>query len=167
MKIRALSSFFHPQEGARAEGRDTQRCCIPMHPHRRVTQTRLLRLAHAVKYPRQMSPCRRQQLRREAQPPCALLHRVQALGSENLNRLKLVLVSAGCSPQGLCAKTIVPSIAADGSPPRRQVPEQRLVQGAVCVCGVRSCEHNVLAETAGPTATWEPVRLETRTRSLT
>jgi hypothetical protein len=60
-----------------------------------------------------------------------------------------------------------PSIAADGSPPRRQVPEQRLVQGAVCVCGVRSCEHNVLAETAGPTATWEPVRLETRTLSLT
>ena len=43
-----------------------------------------------------MSPCRRQQLRREALPPCALLHRVQALGSENLNRLKLVLVSAGC-----------------------------------------------------------------------
>ena len=68
---------------------------------------------------------------------------------------------------GLCAKTIVPNIAADGSPPRRQVPEQRLVQGAVCVCGVRSCEHNVLAETAGPTATWEPVRLETRTLSLT
>ena len=66
-----------------------------------------------------------------------------------------------------CAKTIVPRIAADGSPPRRQVPEQRLVQGAVCVCGVHSCEHNVLAETAGPTATWEPVRLETRTRSLT
>ena len=69
--------------------------------------------------------------------------------------------------EGLCAKTKVPNIAADGSPPRRQVPEQRLVQGAVCVCGVRSCEHNVLAETAGPTATWEPVRLETRTRSLT
>ena len=95
MKIRALSSFFHPQEGARAEGRDTQRCCIPMHPHRRATQTRLLRLAHAVKCRRQRSPCRRQQLRREAQPPCALLHRVQALGSENLNRLNLVLVSAG------------------------------------------------------------------------
>ena len=74
---RAPSSFFHPQEGARAEPRDTQRCCIPMHPHRRATQTRLLRLAHAVKCRRQMSPCRRQQLRREVQPPCALLHRVQ------------------------------------------------------------------------------------------
>ena len=84
---RAPSSFFHPQEGARAEGRYTKRRCIPMHSHRRATQTRLLRLAHAVKYPRQMSPCRRQQLRHEAQPPCALLHRVQALGSENLNRL--------------------------------------------------------------------------------
>ena len=66
-----------------------------MDSHRRATQTRLLRLAHAVKCRRQRSPCRRQQLRREAQPPCALLHRVQALGSENLNRLKLVLVSAG------------------------------------------------------------------------
>ena len=77
VKIRALSSFFHPQEGTRAEPRDTQRCCIPMHPHRRATQTRLLRLAHAVKCRRQRSPCRRQQLRREAQPPCALLHRVQ------------------------------------------------------------------------------------------
>ena len=59
-----------------------------MHSHRRATQTRLLRLAHAVKCRRQRSPCRRQQLRREAQPPCALLHRAQALGSENLNRLK-------------------------------------------------------------------------------
>ena len=67
-----------------------------MDPHRRATQTRLLRLAHAVKCRRQRSPCRRQQLRREALPPCALLHRVQALGSENLNRLNLVLVSAGC-----------------------------------------------------------------------
>ena len=95
MKIRALSSFFHPQEGARAEGRDTKRCCILMHSHGRATQTRLLRLAHAFKCRRQMSPCRRQQLRREAQPPCALLHRVQALGRENLNRLNLVLVSAG------------------------------------------------------------------------
>ena len=95
MKIRALSSFFHPQEGARAEGRDTKRCWILMDSHRRATQTRLLRLAHAVKCRRQRSPCRRQQLRLEALPPCALLHRVQALGSENLNRLKLVLVSAG------------------------------------------------------------------------
>ena len=95
MKIRALSSFFHPQEGARAEGRDTKRCWILMDSHRRATQTRLLRLAHAVKCRRQRSPCRRQQLRREALPPCALLHRVQALGSENLNRLNLVLVSAG------------------------------------------------------------------------
>ena len=95
MKIRALSSFSHPQEDARAEDRDTQRWWIPMDPHRRATQTRLLRLAHAVKCRRQMSPCRRQQLRREAQPPCALLHRVQALGRENLNRLNLVLVSAG------------------------------------------------------------------------
>ena len=59
-----------------------------MDPHRRATQTRLLRLAHAVKCRRQRSPCRRQQLRREALPPCALLHRVQALGSESLNRLK-------------------------------------------------------------------------------
>ena len=74
---RAPSSFFHPQEGARAEGRYTKRCCILMHSHRRATQTRLLRLAHAVKCRRQRSPCRRQQLRREAQPPCALLHRVQ------------------------------------------------------------------------------------------
>ena len=98
MKIRALSSFFHPQEGARAEGRDTKRCCILMHSHRRATQTRLLRLAHAIKCRRQRSPCRRQQLRLEALHPCALLHRVQALGSENLNRLNLVLVSAGCSP---------------------------------------------------------------------
>ena len=96
MKIRALSSFSHPQEDARAEGRDTKRWWIPMDSHRRATQTRLLRLAHAVKCRRQRSPCRRQQLRREALPPCALLHRVQALGSENLNRLKLVLVSAGC-----------------------------------------------------------------------
>ena len=93
MKIRALSSFSHPQEGARAEGRYTKRRWIPMDSHRRATQTRLLRLAHAVKCRRQMSPCRRQQLRREAQPPCALLHRVQALGSENLNRLNLNLVS--------------------------------------------------------------------------
>ena len=46
-----------------------------------VPQTRLLRLAREVKCRRQMSPCRRQQLRREALPPCALLHRVQA-GSE-------------------------------------------------------------------------------------
>ena len=95
MKIRALSSFSHPQEGARAEGRYTKRRWIPMDSHRRATQTRLLRLAHAVKCRRQRSPCRRQQLRREALPPCALLHRVQALGSENLNRLNLVLVSAG------------------------------------------------------------------------
>ena len=95
MKIRALSSFFHPQEGARAEGRDTKRCCILMHSHRRATQTRLLRLAHAITCRRQRSPCRRQQLRFEALHPCALLHRVQALGSENLNRLNLVLVSAG------------------------------------------------------------------------
>ena len=97
MKNRALSSFSHPQEDARAEGLDTKRCWIPMDPHRRATQTRLLRLAHAVKCRRQRSPCRRQQLRREALPPCALLHRVQALGSENLNRLTLVLVSAGCA----------------------------------------------------------------------
>ena len=95
MKNRALSSFSHPQEDARAEGLDTKRCWIPMDPHRRATQTRLLRLAREVKCRRQMSPCRRQQLRREALPPCALLHRVQALGSENLNRLTLVLVSAG------------------------------------------------------------------------
>ena len=70
-----------------------------MDPHRRATQTRLLRLDHAVKCRRQRSPCRRQQLRLEALHPCALLHRVQALGSENLNRLKLVLVSAGCWPR--------------------------------------------------------------------
>ena len=95
MKIRALSSFSHPQEGARAEPRETNSRWIPMDPHRRATQTRLLRLAHAVKCRRQRSPCRRQQLRLEALPPCALLHRVQALGSENLNRLNLVLVSAG------------------------------------------------------------------------
>ena len=88
MKIRALSSFSHPQEGARAEGLDTKRWWIPMDPHRRATQTRLLRLAHAVKCRRQRSPCRRQQFCREALPPCALLHRVQALGSESLNRLK-------------------------------------------------------------------------------
>ena len=95
VKIRALSSFFHPQEGARSEGRDTKRWWILMDSHRLATQTRLLRLAHAVKCRRQRSPCRRQQLRLEALPPCALLHRVQALGSENLNRLNLVLVSAG------------------------------------------------------------------------
>ena len=95
MKIRALSSFSHPQEDARAEDRDTKRRWIPMNSHRRATQTRLLRLAHAVKCRRQRSPCRRQQLRLEALPPFSLLHRVQALGSENLNRLKLVLVSAG------------------------------------------------------------------------
>ena len=76
MKNRALSSFSHPQEDARAEGLDTKRCWIPMDPHRRATQTRLLRLAREVKCRRQMSPCRRQQLRREALPPCALLHRV-------------------------------------------------------------------------------------------
>ena len=105
MKIRALSSFSHPQEDARAEDRDTKSRCIPMHSHRRATQTRLLRLAHAVKCRRQMSPCRRQQLRREAQPPCALLHRVQALGSENLNRLNLVLVSAGCSLPAILTQT--------------------------------------------------------------
>ena len=78
MKIRALSSFSHPQEDARAEDRDTKRWWIPMDPHRRATQTRLLRLAHAVKCRRQRSPCRRQQLRLEAQPPCALLHRAWA-----------------------------------------------------------------------------------------
>ena len=104
MKIRALSSFSHPQEGARAQGLDTKRRCIPMHSHRRATQTRLLRLAHAVKCRRQRSPCRRQQLRREALPPCALLHRVQASGRENLNRLKLVLVSAGCARYSLMGK---------------------------------------------------------------
>ena len=106
MKIRALSSFSHPQEGARAEGLDTKRCWIPMDPHRRATQTRLLRLDHAVKCRRQRSPCRRQQLRREALPACALLHRVQALGSVNLNRLKLVLVSTGCNRR---VKRICPS----------------------------------------------------------
>ena len=79
VKNRALSSFSHPQEDARAEPRDTQRRCIPMHSHRRATQTRLLRLAHAIKCRRQRSPCRRQQLRLEALHPCALLHRVQAL----------------------------------------------------------------------------------------
>ena len=103
MKIRALSSFFHPQEDARAEDRDTKRWWIPMDPHRRATQTRLLRLAHAVKCRRQRSPCRRQQLRREALPPCALLHRVQALGSENLNRLNLVLVPQGGLESSLMA----------------------------------------------------------------
>ena len=95
MKNRALSSFSHPQEDARAEGLDTNRCWILMDSHRLATQTRLLRLAHAIKCRRQRSPCRRQQLRLEALHPCALLHRVQRLGSENLNRLNLV-VSAGC-----------------------------------------------------------------------
>ena len=51
-----------------------ERCCIPMHSHHGATQTRLLWMAHAVKCRRQRSPCRRQQLRREALPPCALLH---------------------------------------------------------------------------------------------
>jgi hypothetical protein len=69
MKIRALSSFSHPQEGARAEGLDTKRRWIPMDSHRRATQTRLPRLAHVVKCRRQRSSCIRQQFRREAQPP--------------------------------------------------------------------------------------------------
>ena len=109
MKIRALSSFSHPQEDARAEDRDTKRRCIPMHSHRRATQTRLLRLAHAVKCRRQRSPCRRQQLRREALPPCALLHRVQALGSENLNRLKSSRHKAGGYPRWTIAGGVVAS----------------------------------------------------------
>ena len=100
MKIRALSSFSHPQEGARAEGLDTKRRWIPMDSHRRAsrgaTQTRLPRLAHVVKCRRQRSSCIRQQFRREAQPPYALPHhfQLQALGSENLNRLKLLLCTA-------------------------------------------------------------------------
>ena len=80
-----------------------------MDPHRRATQTRLLRLAHAVKCRRQRSPCRRQQLRREALPPCALLHRVQSLGSENLNRLKSPRHKAGGYPRWTRAGGVVAS----------------------------------------------------------
>ena len=150
MKIRALSSFFHPQEGARAEGRDTKRCWILMDSHRRATQTRLLRLAHAVKCRRQRSPCRRQQLRLEALPPCALLlHRVQALGSENLNRLKLVLVSAGClerlTPDKVChANQHAPQLLASLQSSRTSDAWQSSVhptQSSACMqCAVASTE---------------------------
>ena len=80
-----------------------------LHSHHGATQTRLLRLAHAVKCRRQRSPCRRQQLRREALPPCALLHRVQALGSENLNRLKSPTHKAGGYPRWTRAGGVVAS----------------------------------------------------------
>ena len=119
---RAPSSFFHPQEGARAEGRYTKRRCIPMHSHRRATQTRLLRLAHAVKCRRQMSPCRRQQLRRESQPPCALstvFKGGQSAGNffENLNRLNLVLIEYCPSQRAQCSQRGEKGLAGSTRPP--------------------------------------------------
>ena len=67
VQIRAPSSCFHPKRvhGPRV-AKPTGRRWIPTDPHRRATQTRLLRLTHAVKCRRQMSPCRRQQLCRRA-----------------------------------------------------------------------------------------------------